>query len=140
METLAVPGILDSLSSIRQYVNRMSAAAGLDTTAAYKIRLAIDEVATNIITHGYEENGLTGDIVVKSQQTADELIITLEDSAPAYDPRSHKLPTKEDLNKPLEERAIGGLGVYLVLQDMDRFDYRYENGRNMNVFAMRRTG
>ena len=47
------------------------------------------------------------------------------------------MPEAEDLAKPLEERDIGGLGIFLTIQGVDRFDYRREGDRNLNVFAVR---
>jgi anti-sigma regulatory factor (Ser/Thr protein kinase) len=138
MDSFVVPAKLDSLSVIRDRVNEASTAAGLTTDAAYKLALAIDEIATNIILHGYEEHGLSGDVTVQIEQTDAELIVTLEDTAPEYDPRGHKMPDAADLNKPLEDREIGGLGVYLALEGVDRFDYEYKGNRNRNIFAMKR--
>jgi serine/threonine-protein kinase RsbW len=140
MDSFVVPGKLDSLSAIRDRVNKASAAAGLGADAAYKLALAIDEIATNIMLHGYEENNLSGDIKVITEQSASELVVVLEDAAPAYDPKTRKLPTAEDLGKPLEEREIGGLGVYLAIQGVDRFDYEYKENHNRNIFAMKLGG
>ena len=47
------------------------------------------------------------------------------------------MPDAEDLAKPLEERAIGGLGIFLAIHGEDRFEYRYEHGANINVFEVR---
>lgn len=138
MDKLVLPATLDALSPIREKVMTSSAEAGLDKDAAYKLALAVDEIATNIILHGYEEHGLKGDITVYTDLTPGELLITLEDSAPPYDPKTRTMPTAEDLSKPLEDRAIGGLGVYLAVQGCDRFDYEYVDKKNRNIFGMKR--
>ena len=62
MNAVTFPGTLDALSSIRQYVKTAAEAAGLDHSAAYNLILAVDEIATNVIEHGYREAGLKGDI------------------------------------------------------------------------------
>ena len=62
MESLIVSGKLESLGAIAQYVMSAAKEAELEKKAAYKLRLAIDEVATNIITHGYEKADLEGHI------------------------------------------------------------------------------
>jgi serine/threonine-protein kinase RsbW len=61
----------------------------------------------------------------------------LEDHAQAFDPRSMRMPDAEDLAKPLEERAIGGLGIFLAIHGVDRFEYRREGERNLNIFEVR---
>ncbi|MBA4387303.1 MAG: anti-sigma regulatory factor [Verrucomicrobia bacterium] len=140
MDSVLFPGKLDSLSPIRERVNKASADAGLDADAAYKLALAIDEIATNIILHGYEEHGKSGDVAVYIDRPPGELVVTLEDTAVPYDPKTRKLPTETDLSKPLEDREIGGLGVYLAIQGVDRFDYEYVNGKNRNIFGMKLGG
>jgi len=60
--------------------------------------LAVDEVATNIITHGYQEVGLEGDITIRAQQDANTLTVTLEDAGKPFDPRGRSEP--DDLDAP----------------------------------------
>lgn len=139
MEPLTVPGILDSLSAIGQYVNAASTAAGLEKKVAYRLRLAVDEVATNSIIHGYQESGLTGDVVVFSEITEKTLTIIVEDTAPPFDLRDLS-ERPEHIDKPAEDRPIGGLGVYLTIQNVDKFDYEYVNNRNRNIFIVNRPG
>jgi serine/threonine-protein kinase RsbW len=136
MKPLTVPGKLDSLSAIGQYVNAAALAAGLDKKVSYRLRLAVDEVATNSIIHGYDESGLTGNLVVLSEITKETLTITLEDTAPPFDLRSLERPGHID--RPVEERPIGGLGVYLTVQNVDKFDYEYINKHNRNIFMVKR--
>ncbi len=136
MEPLTVPGVLDSLKSIRDYVTNAADTAGLDKKASYSLSLAVDEVATNIIIHGYEEAGLTGDITIASHITPQNLKIVLEDIGIEYDPTQRDLPSEEDLNLPLEERPIGGLGIMLTLDGVDEFSYERVENHNRNIFIM----
>ena len=136
MQPLLVPGTLDSLSAIGQYVNAAAVAAGLEKKVDYRLRLAVDEIATNIVIHGYEESGLSGDVLVLSTITDNSLIITLEDTSRPFDPRSMGRP--DHIDKPVHERPIGGLGVYLTIQNVDKFDYEYVNGHNRNIFIVNR--
>lgn len=139
MDSIVVPGSVDSLCAIREFAMKAADQAGLGRDAAYKLALAIDEIATNIAVHGYQENNRSGDIRVTAEITEAELIITLEDSAVAYNPKDHVMPTQDYLdNKPLDERQIGGLGVFLVMENVDRFDYEYVDNKNRNIFAMKR--
>jgi anti-sigma regulatory factor (Ser/Thr protein kinase) len=139
MEPLTVQGTLESLEPIRRHVQQAASAAGLNGRATYDLALAVDELVTNAVTHGYQENGLDGQITVTTQTTDRELVVMIEDSAPMYDPRTHRVPTKEDLLKPLTDRNIGGLGVYLVLQGVDRYDYQRAGDRNRSILGMKRT-
>lgn len=138
MEPLTLPGKVDSLEDLGRYVREAAEEAGLPKAATYKLRLAVDEIATNIVMHAYGKRGIEGEIVVRAEITADELAIVIEDTGPEYDPRSAKAPTAEDLARPLEERNIGGLGIFLTLKSVDRFDYRRAGDRNHTILAMRR--
>lgn len=138
MESFVVPGLVESLGPIREFVKLKAAAAGLDKKRAYRLQLAVDEVASNIAIHGYEENDLAGDIEVQAALNDDDLIITLVDQAIPYDPFSKVAPQSQDLDAPLEQRAIGGLGVFLAINNVDQFLYRFADGRNHNTFVVQR--
>jgi sigma-B regulation protein RsbU (phosphoserine phosphatase) len=126
------------LQAIGTYVLEAAAAAGLDKKRSYALRLAVDEVATNIITHGYEEAGLQGTVSIRADVDEQALVVTLEDNGAPFDPTTFRPPTDEELNRPLEERPMGGLGVYLAIQSADRFFYRRTRDTNRNVFIMNR--
>ena len=136
MEALTLPGTLDSLSAIAKYVMEASKSAGLDKKAAYKLRLAVDEIATNIITHGYEEAGLKGEITVTSNLQESSLTICIEDTGARYDPYKQEAVEEKELTKPIEERAIGGLGVYLAIQGVDKYFYERVEDKNHNIFVV----
>jgi serine/threonine-protein kinase RsbW len=118
------------------FLRQASAAAGLDSKSAYKLQLAVDEVVTNIIVHGYQEVGLKGDFDLLAEIDQRALTITVEDTAAAFDPTAMKAP--EDLDAPLEERSMGGLGVYLALRSVDEFKYERDGNRNRNRFVILR--
>jgi len=137
METLTVTGILDSLGAIAKYVVSAAERAGLDKKGAYRLRLAVDEIATNIIVHGYEEAGLEGCVTIAAEIDDQTLKITLEDTCKPYDPNQKETPI--DLKEPLETRNIGGLGVYLAFQGVDQFIYERIDDRNRNIFIVNRS-
>ncbi|MDD4872495.1 MAG: anti-sigma regulatory factor [Kiritimatiellae bacterium] len=136
--SLVVPGTLESLSALRQYTMDACTTAGLTKDQAYGLSLAIDEIATNIMVHGYGKNGLTGNISIVAEITDENVTLVMEDTSPEFDARKLAVPPAESLKKPLEERPIGGLGVYLTLQNVDRFDYQRIGGVNRNSFIIKR--
>jgi len=135
-ETKSFQSKLDSLALIRQYVTSAARESGLDDKLTYKLCLAVDEVASNIIMYGYQESGLTGLIDIHIDVDGKSLMITMEDDAAAYDPRQHELPSEEEINRPLDERPVGGLGLFLVFNSVDDYKYEYAGGRNRNIFIM----
>jgi len=131
MNEITLPGTLDSLEPIRDYVAQNAAQAGLDKSAVYKLCLAVDEIATNIVMHGYEEAGLSGDIVIAAGKVDNSFQIHLRDHGRAYDPDAHEQPADTDLDLPLEDRRIGGLGILLAKDSVD--DLQYASGPDGNV-------
>lgn len=136
LEPLTLPGETAYLSQLMDYVTWAAAAAGLDEQAAYRLSLAVDEIATNIVVHGYKEAGRTGDLLIRAETDADKLLIFLEDTGESFDPREAPHPNHLDL--PLEERRDGGLGIYLALWGVDAFNYELVDGKNRCVFMMNR--
>ena len=135
MKALRVQGTLQALQPLVQFVVQAAEEAGLDDRATFRIRLAVDELATNIITHGYLEAGRTGDIVVSSEVAEDQFTIYLEDNGVAHDPRNAPPP---NLDAPLEERPLGGLGIYLALWAVDQFHYEQDHNGNRSVLVLER--
>ena len=136
MDKLALPAVLDSLSRLRAYAKEAAAGAGIDDQRSYQLQLAVDEIATNIILYGYKDAGPDSVVSIGGEIRDGSLVITLEDSAPAFDPRTRELPDEEDLSRPLDERPIGGLGIYLAFEGVDRFDYERVDGKNLNIFEV----
>jgi serine/threonine-protein kinase RsbW len=136
---LTVPGTLDALKPVRDYVINATTKAGLNKVLANRLRLAVDEIVTNAIVHGYDEAGLDGDIRIEAMLDDDQLTIVVEDTGPYYDPTQHDMPTEEDLSSPLDTRDIGGLGIYLAVSSIDRFRFERVNDRNRNIFVMYRS-
>ncbi|NOK60414.1 MAG: hypothetical protein GFH27_549281n192 [Chloroflexi bacterium AL-W] len=122
METLKVAATLDALTAIRDFINGATHQAGLDEHASWQVQLAIDEAATNVIQHGY--NGSEPGVVELSWQIDDdELSIVLRDWGRQFNPDD--IPTP-DIESPLEERQVGGLGLYLMQQLMDNVHFEFD--------------
>ncbi len=137
MDAVTFPGTVDALSPIRQYVKAAAEAAGLDHTAAYNLVLAVDEIATNVIEHGYHEAGLKGDISVGATKDNDSLVIRLADTGKSYDPHARPQTHDVDLSKKLEDRPVGGLGIMLAKDGVDDLQYEATASGNIHRFVVR---
>jgi anti-sigma regulatory factor (Ser/Thr protein kinase) len=140
LNSLTVTARLDSLCEVAAFVQSEAEAAGLSAQARYSLRLAVDEIVTNIIMHGYA--GVPGDeralplIELRSEREEGVLRLIVEDTGMPFDPRH--APAPPDLELPAEERRIGGLGIYLALRAVDGFSYERVGDRNRNIFEMKR--
>lgn len=135
MDSLTVAGKLEAITAITDYVRTAAATADLTEKTTYYLSLAVDEIATNIVLHGYEEAGLQGELTITAVLQPKTLKIILEDSGCTYDPRQVAAP---DLERPLHEREPGGLGIYLALRSVDKFQYSQHQGRNRSTFIIQK--
>jgi anti-sigma regulatory factor (Ser/Thr protein kinase) len=123
-----IPAVSSSLEEV-MHTHGFSSEDILDT------QLAVEEIITNIINHGYKNAG--GEIVISCRINVNQAEVRIRDNAPRFDPLSLPEP---DLEGTIENRKIGGLGVFLVRQVMDEISYRYENGQNILVMIKKKTG
>jgi anti-sigma regulatory factor (Ser/Thr protein kinase) len=134
MQTLqrrVFPGKLSSLAKIARFVAAAADAAGLDERATYAVQMAVDEACSNIIEHTYSDPA-EGSIECEYEITDESLVITLRDQGRPFDPTAVADP---ELDAQLEQRPLGGLGVYLMRQLMDSVDHHYEPGTG-NVLTL----
>jgi anti-sigma regulatory factor (Ser/Thr protein kinase) len=136
MQQLVVPAVLESLGLIRDYAADVAAEVGLDETDAYKLALAMDEIATNVVMYGYQGSDGVGDILIRAESADGRLRVIMQDTGQTFDPRSRDLPREAELAKSLDDRPIGGLGIFLALNGVDEFDYQREGNVNKNIFVM----
>jgi serine/threonine-protein kinase RsbW len=138
MEPLTVEARLEALSPIGAYVRDAAAQAGIESRAAYRLRLAVDEVATNVIVHGRPlEHSGDDKIVLKAEIDERALTVTIEDAGPPFNPTEHQWDAAS-LNKPMDERPIGGLGVFLAIKGVDQYQYERVGVRNRSTFVVHR--
>jgi len=139
MRELTLTADLENLQRIRDFVSEAAHAGGLSDRACYNLQLAVDEIATNIISYGYAGAPLSAHITVRAELLDSAVRITLEDKGTPFDPRSKVTDGLNTIAEPLDERAIGGLGIVLALSGVDQFEYKRINDTNVNVFAMRKS-
>jgi len=104
---------------MRRFVEDHTTALGLDPSDVYDILLAVNEMVTNIIVHGYR--GQPGTIEIALRPADDTLIIHLRDQAPPFDPTRVPAP---DLTRPLHQRPPGGMGIHLTRRFIDTLSHR----------------
>lgn len=130
---LTIMGRLDEIARVRDFVVALAQEAGLNEQAIHHCALAIDEVCTNIIEHGYKLTGSMNTIEVICQLNADSLTIHVRDEGPAFNPLVRPDP---DPMTVLEERSEGGWGIYFTKKVMD--DIQYHRDGNYNQLTLRK--
>lgn len=103
-----------------------------DEGMLFKIRLCIEEAVVNIVEYAYGR----GDGWLEAETTNDgkSIRIILRDAGTPFDPLDKPDP---DITLSVEERQIGGLGIFLCKQIMDEVSYAYEGGCNILSMTMK---
>ena len=131
--TLRVQADVNELAAIRDFVEHQAGALGVAPDAVYDLVLAANEIATNIVVHGY--NGQPGTIEIAIQPEGDTIVIVLRDHAPPFDPTTAPTP---DIHVPLEKRKRGGMGIHLTRKLTDEMQYRATAGGENEVILIKR--
>ena len=126
--SLTLVNQLSEVSKIAGFVEAFAAAEGLGPDVVFNLNLALDEVVTNVIRYAHDDDGREHPIVVRLALERDVLTAEVEDDGRAFNPLEAPAP---DLGGSLDERPIGGLGIFLVRSVMTSVDYRREDGRNV---------
>lgn len=125
-QVFSVRNDLLEVARVGDEIRALWAAHGLPEDLEMPVTLALEEALSNVIRHGCIP-GQEYDIRVCF--TADDHAVEVEinDNARPFDPLSVAPPV---LDVPIEQRKIGGLGVFLVRQLMDEVVYEFRDGRN----------
>ncbi|MCU0488024.1 MAG: ATP-binding protein [Anaerolineales bacterium] len=126
---------LGALSDFRQFIqSAASEHPGIDPETIYDLQLALDEAATNVITHGYA--GMDpGSMILMLEIDSQRIRMTLNDFGHPFEPSNSPAP---DLEAALEDRPIGGFGLYFIYQTMDEVDYVTTIDGNALILIKRR--
>ncbi len=127
----------ETLARLRTIVTDACREAGVETAQMHRLKLAVDEIATNIISYGYTHD--LGKITISTYVEGDYMTLMLEDQGVEFDPTQRELPDEDDFDLPLEERDIGGLGIFLTVNGVDEFRYERDGDWNRNYFKVKRS-
>ena len=124
---------LRELAAVAARIDEFCAARDLAPAIAYAINLSVDELLTNTISYGYDDDGEHRiDIALRMEGSV--IVVEIADDARPFDPRRAPTP---DTEASIEDRDIGGLGIFLVHQTMDGLGYRLSGGRNIVTLTKR---
>ena len=112
-----------------------------DESKIYKLKLAYEELISNIIRAAQERN--EGDIVslaiscaVTDQNGGKFFTLQTEDDGVPFDP-GFNATDSVNVEQHIDEREIGGLGIFLIKQSVDLAHYGWRDGKNINQISMR---
>ena len=130
-----LPGRVQEIRTLLDSVEAWAQAVDLPPKAMFRLNLVLEELATNIVRHGYKDRP-DGIVNVSVVDDGALLTLTLRDRAAEFDP--FKLAPKADLDEPVRTRRIGGLGVHFVKQVAKSYTYRRAREENETVVTLPR--
>ena len=128
-----IPAELERLAELRAIVREVAQGCDAPADCIGDLVQAVDEAAANVIRYGY--GGGPGDIEMTAELVGDDIVITLEDRAPEFDPLSVPPP---DLSIPPQHRKPGGMGIHLMRMATDSIEHRTRPGGG-NILTLTRS-
>lgn len=100
----------------------------MDPTVISQVQLAVEEAVVNVMNYAYPESQKRGFVTIKAMSDGHELRFVVIDSGIPFDPTAKE---KADTSLSVEDRPIGGLGIFLVRELMDSINYERVDNRNI---------
>lgn len=118
---------IEEIMTMSSFLEEIFSELNLSMEHSFNINLAIEEAVTNIIMYAYPKDE-EHDFILSVEHRNDELIFKLIDTGEEFDPTAQP---DADVTSSLEERQIGGLGIFLIRQIMKSVEYQRTDGKNI---------
>lgn len=119
---------LSELKTLRSALERFEEEAGLYCTDTFAVNLVLDELFTNIVSYGFDDEQPGRYVDISLTKKGKEVSVVVEDNGRPFNPLTVPSP---DTAKALEARTEGGIGIHLAKKMMDHLDYRRRGDRNI---------
>lgn len=126
------PARLRAFEQVKELIEEFGSLAGLGREDRHKLTLIVEELFTNTVVHGFEGDS-DAEITVTFEETDEGLLLIYEDTAPSYDLVSAGRRT--DIEATINQRRVGGVGVFLALGLTRNAHYSFVEGRNRIAFT-----
>ena len=127
MKELTVSAVIENLDIVTDFVNAQLDAMGCPMKIQMKIAVVIDEVFSNIAQYAYPEGNGEATVLVEALENPLGMSMTFVDQGLHYNPLEKEDP---DITLAINERQVGGLGVFMIKKLMDEVHYEYKDGQN----------
>lgn len=128
MNEITVTATIENINTVTEFVDRQLEELDCPIKTQTQIDIAIDELFSNIVHYAYSPNVGEATVRVDVGENPSSVIITFIDAGKPYNPLQK---TDPDITLGINDREIGGLGIFLVKKSMDEMTYEYTNGQNI---------
>jgi anti-sigma regulatory factor (Ser/Thr protein kinase) len=126
-ENIFVRNDLSEIESLAEAVAEFSKGNNLSDEVAHELRLVLEEVVSNIIQYGFEDD-YEHQIAIQMNLQGEALSVKIRDDGKPFNPLEFE---SYNIEKPFDEREEGGMGIYLVRELMDEVKYKREEDNNV---------
>ena len=126
MKELTIEAKVDNLNEVTLFVDEILEASDCSMKAQMQIDIAVEELFVNVAHYAYGDG--VGMVTIRVSVEDSKAVITFIDGGVPYDPLAKPDP---DVTLSAQERAIGGLGIFMVKKSMDKMEYEYTDGKNV---------
>ena len=126
--SLILQNSIDELTKLATFIEELCEQWDLPMNISMNLNLALEEVFTNIVNYGFRDDAIH-EIMMDFSFENNRIEIIIIDDGIAFNPLE-EAPTP-DLDASVEDRPIGGLGLHIVSEIMDRLEYKRENNKNI---------
>ena len=127
-EELTLEATMINMDRVLAFVDERLESYDCPPRVQLPIDVAVEELYTNIASYAYKPEIGPATIRVEVHDDPVTVIITFVDHGVPYDPLAKEDP---DLDATIEERRVGGLGIFMVKNSMDDINYEYRDGSNI---------
>lgn len=125
--TIKISNQLSEIEKITSEVENIWMKYQFPLKLMYNINISIDELLSNIINYAFEDKS-THFINIQLEITNKSFLMRITDDGKAFNPLEIEEP---DINASLEERNIGGLGIFIVKNLVDKIEYNRNGNKNI---------
>jgi serine/threonine-protein kinase RsbW len=129
--SFALKNNLSELDALCDHLGQFCQSCGVPKRQTFEINLALDELFTNIISHGFPDED-EHQVHVTCANEEGVLKITIEDDGIPFNPTDAPHP---NLKCAFKDREIGGLGIHLIRSYMDQIEYARKDGKNVLILT-----
>ncbi len=133
MKELTIQAVVENLDNVIAFVTSFLEEMDCPLKEQMPIEVAVEEIFVNIAHYAYKPETGMAHIVCKEAEDDVAIEISFEDNGMPFDPLAKADP---DVTLSVEDRPIGGLGIFMVKKSMDDVHYEYKDGKN--IFTMRK--
>lgn len=128
MKSITVEAKIENVDKVTEFVNEMLEEKDCPLKVQMQLDVAIDEIFGNIAYYAYGKGSGNATIQIEMEDNPPKITLTFIDQGIPYNPLEIKDP---DITLDIEDREIGGLGIFLVKKTMDELSYEYVDGQNI---------